>query len=199
MYPGWYSGRTVHIHVRVSMGGSVVHTGQLFFPESLTDAVYRRAPYNRRPSRDTRNATDSIFRNGGEPLDAQADEERNRLRRPHHHGSQPLVAAIELAAARRNPPRRGRRRSTSAGATEPAVTGERPARLAPSGRASAGERLPAMDGEPQYVSTGRLPAPAEVGALVDEAHRRFGPVTDGAPSDVYPALARVPPRASASA
>ena len=65
VYPGWYSGRTVHIHVRVSMGGSVVHTGQLFFPESLTDAVYRRAPYNRRPNRDTRNATDSIYRNGG--------------------------------------------------------------------------------------------------------------------------------------
>jgi protocatechuate 3,4-dioxygenase beta subunit len=65
VYPGWYSGRTVHIHVRVSMGGSVVHTGQLFFPESLTDAVYRRAPYNRRPNRDTRNAIDSIYRNGG--------------------------------------------------------------------------------------------------------------------------------------
>ena len=64
-YPGWYSGRTVHIHVSVSMGGSVVHTGQLFFPESLTDAVHRRAPYNRRPNRDTRNATDSIYRNGG--------------------------------------------------------------------------------------------------------------------------------------
>ena len=65
VYPGWYSGRTVHVHVRVYIGGSVVHTGQLFFPESLTDAVYRRAPYNRRPSRDTRNATDSIYRNGG--------------------------------------------------------------------------------------------------------------------------------------
>ena len=65
VYPGWYSGRTVHIHVRVSLGGNVLHTGQLFFPESLTDAVYRRAPYNRRPSRDTRNATDSIYRNGG--------------------------------------------------------------------------------------------------------------------------------------
>ena len=49
----------------VSLGGNVLHTGQLFFPESLTDAVYRRAPYNRRPSRDTRNATDSIYRNGG--------------------------------------------------------------------------------------------------------------------------------------
>ena len=58
-------GRTVHIHVQVALGGNVLHTGQLFFPEQLTDAVYRRAPYNRRPSRDTRNATDSIFRNGG--------------------------------------------------------------------------------------------------------------------------------------
>ncbi len=65
VYPGWYSGRTVHIHVQVSLGGNVLHTGQLFFPESLTDAVYRRTPYNTRPSRDTRNATDSIFRNGG--------------------------------------------------------------------------------------------------------------------------------------
>jgi protocatechuate 3,4-dioxygenase beta subunit len=65
VYPGWYSGRTVHVHVRVFLGGKVVHTGQLFFPENLTDAVYRRPPYSRRPNRDTRNATDSIFRNGG--------------------------------------------------------------------------------------------------------------------------------------
>jgi protocatechuate 3,4-dioxygenase beta subunit len=65
VYPGWYEGRTVHIHVQVHIGGSVVHTGQLFFPDALTDAVYRRSPYNRRPSRSTRNATDSIFRNGG--------------------------------------------------------------------------------------------------------------------------------------
>jgi protocatechuate 3,4-dioxygenase beta subunit len=65
VYPGWYEGRTVHIHVRVYLGGSVVHPGQLFFPDALTDAVYRRAPYNRRPARTTRNATDSIFRNGG--------------------------------------------------------------------------------------------------------------------------------------
>ncbi len=65
VYPGWYSGRTVHIHVQVSLGGNVLHTGQLFFPETLTDSVYKRAPYNRRPNRETRNATDSIFRNGG--------------------------------------------------------------------------------------------------------------------------------------
>ena len=76
VYPGWYSGRTVHIHVKVSLGGNVVHTGQLFFPDALTDAVYRRAPYRSRPDRDTRNATDSIFRNGGSTLDAEAREER---------------------------------------------------------------------------------------------------------------------------
>ena len=39
VYPGWYMGRTVHIHVKVHLGGSVVHTGQLFFPDTVTDTV----------------------------------------------------------------------------------------------------------------------------------------------------------------
>src|SRR6266487_4564321 len=65
VYPGWYQGRTVHIHVKVHLGGNVVHTGQLYFPDTLTDAVYRNAPYASRPSRDVRNANDSIFANGG--------------------------------------------------------------------------------------------------------------------------------------
>jgi protocatechuate 3,4-dioxygenase beta subunit len=65
VYPGWYAGRTVHIHVKVHLGGNVVHTGQLFFPDSLTDTVYTKSPYDTRPNRTTRNASDSIFRNGG--------------------------------------------------------------------------------------------------------------------------------------
>jgi protocatechuate 3,4-dioxygenase beta subunit len=65
LYPGWYRGRTVHIHTMVHIGGNVVHTGQLYFPESVTDAVYKRTPYSARPNRDTRNAADSIYRNGG--------------------------------------------------------------------------------------------------------------------------------------
>jgi len=65
IYPGWYPGRTVHIHTMVHLGGNVVHTGQLYFPDGVTDVVYARAPYNRRPSRTTRNAADSIYRNGG--------------------------------------------------------------------------------------------------------------------------------------
>jgi protocatechuate 3,4-dioxygenase beta subunit len=65
IYPGWYSGRAVHIHLKVYLGGRTVHTGQLFFPDALTDTVYTRSPYKQRPSRDVRNASDSIFRNGG--------------------------------------------------------------------------------------------------------------------------------------
>ena len=65
VYPGWYQGRTVHIHVKVHLGGNVLHTGQLYFPDTVTDAVYRKAPYAGRPNRDVRNADDSIYRNGG--------------------------------------------------------------------------------------------------------------------------------------
>ena len=65
VYPGWYQGRTVHIHVKVWVGGSDVHTGQLFFSDTLTDTVYKRAPYSRRPNRTTRNAQDMIYSSGG--------------------------------------------------------------------------------------------------------------------------------------
>ena len=65
VYPGWYPGRTVHIHTMVHIGGNVVHTGQLYFPDAVTDAVYKRSPYSRRPDRNPRNAGDSIYRNGG--------------------------------------------------------------------------------------------------------------------------------------
>lgn len=43
-----------------------------------------------------------------------------------------------------------------------------------------------------FVSTGDLPTPEDVGALVAEAHARFGNVPDGDVSQVYPALARMP-------
>jgi hypothetical protein len=42
-----------------------VHTGQFFFPEALTDIVYKQAPYNTRGDDRMRNADDAIYRNGG--------------------------------------------------------------------------------------------------------------------------------------
>jgi protocatechuate 3,4-dioxygenase beta subunit len=66
IYPGWYQGRAVHVHVKVHAGGSVVHTGQLFFPAAVTNAVYRKPPYRAHGAvPDTPNAADAIFRNGG--------------------------------------------------------------------------------------------------------------------------------------
>jgi protocatechuate 3,4-dioxygenase beta subunit len=65
VYPGWYRGRTVHVHVKVHVAGSVVHTGQLYFPDSLTDRVFRRKPYSRRARRTTRNSNDFVFAQGG--------------------------------------------------------------------------------------------------------------------------------------
>jgi protocatechuate 3,4-dioxygenase beta subunit len=66
IYPGWYPGRTVHIHVKVHVGGNVVHTGQLYFKDALTDAVYRKSPYRKRAAaRTTRNVQDAVYRGGG--------------------------------------------------------------------------------------------------------------------------------------
>ena len=47
------------------LGGNVVHTGQLFFPDALSDRVYRAAPYKARGNADMPNAADAIYRNGG--------------------------------------------------------------------------------------------------------------------------------------
>jgi protocatechuate 3,4-dioxygenase beta subunit len=66
LYPGWYRGRAVHIHVKVHLDDQTVHTGQLFFDDALTTTVYRAtAPYDTRPVADTTNQNDGIYRQGG--------------------------------------------------------------------------------------------------------------------------------------
>lgn len=65
IYPGWYAGRTVHIHVKVHLDGDEVHTGQLYFDDAITDRVYRDPPYSSRGERDVTNETDAIYAAGG--------------------------------------------------------------------------------------------------------------------------------------
>ena len=68
IYPGWYPGRTPHIHFKAFVGDRNVITGQLYFPEPITERVYvTNMPYReRRANRDTFNADDFIFvRQGG--------------------------------------------------------------------------------------------------------------------------------------
>jgi hypothetical protein len=66
LYPGWYRGRAVHIHVKVHVGGNETYTGQLYFEEGITEAVYAREPYGARPGPDTSNQADGLFGQGGD-------------------------------------------------------------------------------------------------------------------------------------
>ncbi len=74
IYPGWYPGRTVHIHVIVH-SRTRSYTSQLYFPEELTRAVITRPPYRDRPGRDTTNDTDEIYSTGGDPALLEVVEE----------------------------------------------------------------------------------------------------------------------------
>lgn len=75
IYPGWYPGRTVHIHLMVHTTARTFVT-QLYFPEDVTAAVFAQGPYRRRGLPDTTHATDEIFATGGQPavLDIRADD-----------------------------------------------------------------------------------------------------------------------------
>ena len=61
IYPGFYRGRTIHIHFKIHLDERTAVTSQLFFPEPVNDAVMATSPYDASGTRDTRNSTDSIF------------------------------------------------------------------------------------------------------------------------------------------
>jgi uncharacterized protein (TIGR03437 family) len=65
IYPGWYSGRTIHIHVRVrTYSGATVlgnFMSQIFFDDAINNAVMAQSAYSRTTPRDTTNPTDMIY------------------------------------------------------------------------------------------------------------------------------------------
>jgi protocatechuate 3,4-dioxygenase beta subunit len=84
IYPGWYSGRTVHIHFKIrapqSAQGATANsvyefTSQLFFDDTLTDRVFRQAPYAAKGERNVRNRQDGIFREAGDQLVLKMNEQ----------------------------------------------------------------------------------------------------------------------------
>ena len=80
VFPGFYMGRTNHIHFKVREGGHVVvrtdgsredrtyieghtaHTGQVFFPEEFTAELMTHEPYSQHRIHRTTQAEDGIFR-----------------------------------------------------------------------------------------------------------------------------------------
>jgi protocatechuate 3,4-dioxygenase beta subunit len=65
VFPGWYTGRAVHIHIKVSADGDQTHTGQLFFDPETLAAAYAAEPYAARGEPDQPNESDSIYRESG--------------------------------------------------------------------------------------------------------------------------------------
>lgn len=67
VYPGWYTGRTIHIHLRVrTYSGSTVlsnFVSQIFFDEAINNSVLATSDYSRTSGRDVTNASDNIYRN----------------------------------------------------------------------------------------------------------------------------------------
>lgn len=61
IYPGWYSGRTPHIHLKVLVGEREAATSQLFFPTDLSNEIYAGAPYAARGPADTPNDRDGVL------------------------------------------------------------------------------------------------------------------------------------------
>ena len=84
IYPGWYRGRTVHIHfkIRTNPGGSDGHefTSQLYFDDAFTDRVFEAEPYAASTGRRTRNSEDGLYRNGGSQLLLDVTEEAGGYR-----------------------------------------------------------------------------------------------------------------------
>jgi protocatechuate 3,4-dioxygenase beta subunit len=60
LYPGWYSGRAVHIHLRVHVDDATVLTSQLYFDPDYTATVYAAEPYAEFGLPDTSNEDDGI-------------------------------------------------------------------------------------------------------------------------------------------
>jgi protocatechuate 3,4-dioxygenase beta subunit len=61
IYPGWYPGRTTHIHVKARPPASAVLTSQMYFKQALSNRVYARTPYSVHGPTSTTNSMDGLF------------------------------------------------------------------------------------------------------------------------------------------
>ncbi|WP_305884456.1 intradiol ring-cleavage dioxygenase [Notoacmeibacter sp. MSK16QG-6] len=128
VYPGWYRGRTTHIHFKVYLDEANVLTGQIFFPDALSQFIYDNvAPYDQRDTeRDTYNSADSIAQQATRASHAllkEMDESYLAL----------LVVGVDPNAESSDPGMSGQ-----PGGPPPGANGERPAGPPPGGDGQPG-------------------------------------------------------------
>lgn len=129
IYPGWYRGRTTHIHFKVLLDEKAMLTGQMYFPDALSEYIFTRiAPYNARTAkRDTLNSTDWIAGADGDHITFVNIREE----------ADAYVATLVIGVDRASGP-------------EPAGFGRPPAPPpgSPAGGPPPGGRPPGMEGDP---------------------------------------------------
>lgn len=120
IFPGFYMGRTNHIHFKVRLGGDIAahtynaghtsHTGQIFFPEDLSVKLMARGPYSEHKIHRTTQAEDMVFgdQNGQLTIARITSVSPSDLNAPLHAE---LIAAVDPTATpgpaqrlRRGPP-----------------------------------------------------------------------------------------------
>jgi protocatechuate 3,4-dioxygenase beta subunit len=75
IFPGWYTPRTCHIHVKVHTGGEkedgiyeggkVNYTGQFFFDDTVAEEIFTLEPYSRHSGSYTTLDNDMVYDGGG--------------------------------------------------------------------------------------------------------------------------------------
>ncbi|WP_367322054.1 intradiol ring-cleavage dioxygenase [Streptomyces sp. HUAS ZL42] len=75
IFPGWYTPRTCHIHVKVHTGGEkedgtyeggkVNYTGQLFFDDAIAEEIFTLEPYSKHSGSYTTLDNDMVYDGGG--------------------------------------------------------------------------------------------------------------------------------------
>jgi hypothetical protein len=143
VYPGWYAGRTTHIHLKVVEGTCAVLTSQCFLPDALSEYLYTQLPsYRRERLRDTLNRGDGIALQAGGSVVGAVREEPDRcvamltlVVDPGRflHGP----AARPAGRPRRRARRTSRRAPSSIRASRRSVVTQRP-RAAPERRGTRG-------------------------------------------------------------
>lgn len=72
IYPGWYEGRAVHIHVKLRTAPGAKSgnqfTSQMYFEDAMNERVHAGLPYSTKGKGRMPNAEDGIFQNGGKQL-----------------------------------------------------------------------------------------------------------------------------------
>lgn len=144
IYPGWYRGRTTHIHFKVANGGLTNLTSQFFLPDALSEYLYTSlSAYKRDSVRDTLNSLDGILLQAGDTVSGSVREERGRY-------VISLTVVVDPKASPRvdRPPVPGQGQSPGGPGARPgqSAPGARTGGGAPSGAGGPGGRPPGGGG-----------------------------------------------------